>query len=172
NKISKLKDHILVRLLNGEYEGEVTYDEFTDEERNTVRIAGDRIYHCKTMYISYTTYDVRCDGDMINTQTYPDIMVKSSETRPQAQPYWYAHVIEILHVLIVAVNGLPVRAVDRGLEWSRVYITTGFAMHACQKLAFWNQQTSMHFTFLDPAQVIRGTHIIPAFSERCTSALL
>jgi hypothetical protein len=28
------------------------------------------------------------------------------------------------------------------------------------------------FTFLDPAQAMRGVHLIPTFSEGCTSALL
>jgi hypothetical protein len=63
--IPKLKDHILGRLLKREYEGDM-YGGFTDAEQNTVRIASDRIYRCKTLQINYMTYDIRHDGDTIN----------------------------------------------------------------------------------------------------------
>jgi hypothetical protein len=79
--IPKLKDNILGHLLERNYEGDM-YSEFTDQERNTVHIAGNRIYHCKMVKINYTTYDIRHDGDTINTWTYPDIMVTSPETGP------------------------------------------------------------------------------------------
>jgi hypothetical protein len=94
-----LKDNILGRLLNRQYEGD-SYGEFTDEERNTVRLAGERIYRCKTTRINYTTYDVRRDADTINPTSYPDIMVESPETGPDAQPFWYARVIGIFHALV------------------------------------------------------------------------
>ena len=81
-----MKDHLLGRLLDREYEGD-SYGEFTDEERNTVLIAGDAIFRCKTLRINYTTYDVRWDSDTVKPDTYPDVMVKSPETGPQAQPY-------------------------------------------------------------------------------------
>ena len=97
--IPKLKDHILGWLLEKNYEGDM-YGEFTNEERNTVRIAGERIYRCKTVKINYTTYDIRRDGDTINTRTYPDIMVTSPETGPNAQPFWYACVIGIFHATV------------------------------------------------------------------------
>jgi len=97
--IPKLKDHLLGHLLNRDYDSD-TYGKFTDEERNTVCIAGEQIYRCKTIRINYTTYDVRCDGDTINPRTYPDIMVKSPETGQHAQPYWYAHVIGIFHTFV------------------------------------------------------------------------
>jgi hypothetical protein len=97
--IPKLKDHILGRLLERDYKGD-TYGKFTDAEQNTVRITGECIYQCKTVQINYTMYDIKCDGDTINTQLYPDIMVNSPEMGPNAQPYWYAHVIGIFHAVV------------------------------------------------------------------------
>jgi len=97
--IPKLKDNILGRLLNRDYEGD-SYGDFTDEERNTTRIAGERIHRSKTMQINYTTYDIRRDTDAINIGLYPDIMVKSPETGPDAQPYWYARVIGVFHAFV------------------------------------------------------------------------
>jgi hypothetical protein len=46
------------------------------------------------------TYDVRRDADTINPTMYPDIMVESPETGPEAQPFWYAHIIGIFHALV------------------------------------------------------------------------
>jgi hypothetical protein len=77
--IPKLKDHLLGHLLDQEYKGD-SYGEFTDKERNMVLIAGDVIFHCKTLQINYTTYDVRWDSDTIKLDTYLDMMVKSPKT--------------------------------------------------------------------------------------------
>ena len=84
--IPKLKDHILEHLLNWEYEGD-TYSEFMDEDRNTILIASEEIFCCKTLWINYTTYDVRQDSDTIKPTIYPDVIVKSPETGPHVQPY-------------------------------------------------------------------------------------
>jgi len=59
----------LGRLLERDYEGD-TYGNFTEDERNTIRISGDQIYQSRTMRINYTTYDIRRDGDTINPRLY------------------------------------------------------------------------------------------------------
>jgi hypothetical protein len=99
--IPKLKDHLHGYLLNQGYNGDI-YGKFTEEERNTIHIVGEQIYHCKIIHINYTTYDVRHDADTINPQMYPDIMVKSPETGPHAQPFWYAHIIGIFHASVLS----------------------------------------------------------------------
>ena len=48
----------------------------------------------------------------------------------------------------------------------------GFYHARLPKIGFVELSDEFAFTFLDPAQVIRGAHIIPAFSEGRTSALL
>ncbi len=76
--------------------------EFTDDEWNTVHIAGEQIYHCKIVQINYTTYDIRHDADTINIWTYLDIMVTSPDsTGPNGEPYWYACVITIFHAVVL-----------------------------------------------------------------------
>ncbi|KAI0247482.1 hypothetical protein BJV78DRAFT_1102516, partial [Lactifluus subvellereus] len=74
--------------------------ELTNQDRDTVRILGERLYRHKTFRVNYTTYDIQRDGDTINPQTYPDIMVKSPEMGAGAQPYWYARVIGIFHAMV------------------------------------------------------------------------
>ena len=174
-----MKDHLLGRLLNRDYEGD-SYGDFTEDERNTIEISGERIYRCKTMRINYTTYDVRRDGDTINPRTYPDIMVKSPERGPGAQPYWYARVIGIFHTWVSSthpgVGGGKLHSMDFlwvrwfGMEPGRY--RHGFCHARMPKIGWVESSDNYAFTFLDPAQVIRGAHIIPAFSEGRTSALL
>jgi len=177
--IPKLKDHLLGRLLNRDYSGD-TYGEFSDEERNTVRIAGEQIYRCKTIRINYTTYDVRRDGDTINPRTYPDIMVKSPETGPHAQPFWYARVIGIFHASVSSCHpGVTEKSTCRmDFLWVRWFgvepgrYRHGFRYARLPKIGFVESTDEYAFTFLDPTQVIRGSHLIPAFAEGRTSALL
>ena len=86
--IPKLQDHLLGRLLRRDFDGD-THGEFTDTDRNTVRIMGNRIYAVSTCRVNYTTYDVRRDQDCINQQIHPDVMVRSPESGKEASPYWY-----------------------------------------------------------------------------------
>ena len=174
-----MKDHLLGRLLDQEYEGD-TYGEFTDEERNTICIAGERIYCCKTLRLNYTTYDVRRDRDTINPRTYPDIMVQSPETGSDAQPYWYARVIGIFHATVSSSHPdvkdrSPCQMDFLWVRWFRMepgQYCHGFRHARLPKIGFVESTDKYAFTFLDPAQVIRGTHIIPAFFKGRTSALL
>ena len=111
------------------------------------------------MRINYTTYDVRRNGDTINPRTYPDVMVKSPETGPGAQPYWYACVIGIFHTYILSthpgVGGggkcTPWSSYGYvGLGWSLANIAMDSHMHACQKLDGLNHRISSHSPFLTP----------------------
>ena len=132
------------------------------------------------MRINYTTYDVRRDGDVINPTSYPDIMVNSPETGPQAQPYWYGRVIGVFHAMVSSshqdVKEKSLRRMDFlwvrwfGMEPGRY--RHGFRYARLPKIGFVESTDEYAFTFLDPAQVIRGAHIIPAFSKGRSSTLL
>src|SRR5216683_2040291 len=153
---------------------------FMDEERNTVIIAGEEIFHCKTLRINYTTYNVRWDSDTIKPNTYPDVMVKSPETGLHAQPYWYARVIGIFHA-VVSSSHPGVKTKSHGqmeflwVRWFRVEpgrYCHGFHLAQLPKIGFVESLDDYAFIFLDPRQVIRGAHITPAFFKGRTSALL
>jgi hypothetical protein len=132
------------------------------------------------MRINYTTYDVRCDTDTINIGSYPDIMVKSPETGSDAQPYWYARVIGVFHALVSSSHmGLEERSLRRmDFLWVRWFgvepgrYRYGIRYARLPKIRFVKSTDPYAFTFLDPAQAIRGVHVIPTFSEGRTSALL
>ena len=158
------------------------YREFTDAEQNTVRIAGEQIYQCKTVQINYTTYNVRHDGDTINPWIYPDIMVNSPETGPDAQPFWYAHVIGIFHAMVSSTHQ-DLEVLVRSWHHMDFLWVCWFGKEPSQychrfqfgcllKIGFVESTDNYAFTFLDPKQAIRGVHLIPAFTEGHSKALL
>jgi hypothetical protein len=132
------------------------------------------------MRINYTTYDIRRDSDTINPHTYPDIMVKSPETGPRAQAYWYARVIGIFHAQVSSSHqGVQDKSLHHmDFLWVRWFgvepgrYRHGFHHARLPKIGFVESEDTYAFTFLDPAQVIRGVHVIPAFSEGRTQDLL
>jgi hypothetical protein len=148
---------------------------FTEEERNSVIIPNNIIYSVQTMQVHYTTYDLRREYDTINPRTHGDVMVLSGETAP-SHPYWYARVLGIYH-LEVLLNNNKDRPVKRCLEvlwvrWLAALRNHKSGMKHLPKIAFVEESDSDAFGFLDPGQVIRGAHLIPAFaSNRGTSAL-
>jgi hypothetical protein len=120
--------------------------------------------------------------DTINTQMYLDVMVTSPETGPNAQLYWYAHVIRIFHAIVLLTH-LELEE----MAWSRTHIdflwVQWFGMEPgryCHrlwvgylpKIGFVESTDKYAFTFLDPRQAIRGAYLIPAFAEGHSSALL
>ena len=52
----KLKDHLLGRLLNHKFDGDD--HDFSEQERNSIRIQNNIIYQHATVRINYTTYDL------------------------------------------------------------------------------------------------------------------
>jgi hypothetical protein len=172
--IPKLRDHILYRLRGLD----ISYCDhtFTDEERNSIIIPNNTIYSVQTMQVHYTTYDLRRDYDTINPRTHGDIMVLSGETSP-SHPYWYARVLGIYHMEVwVNDGGQPMKR-DVEVLWVRWLAAlrnhrSSIKLARLPKIAFVEESDPDAFGFLDPGQVIRGAHLIPAFaSGRGTSAL-
>jgi hypothetical protein len=145
-----------------------------------VNILGNKLFEVSTMTVNYTSYDIRRDSDLVNPRSHPDIMVVSPDSETNdTSPFWYARVLKIFHAdvwtshpdvrdnAIHSMNILWVRwfGSEPGYDW-------GFSRGRLPKIGFveWNDPFS--FTFLDPGHVVRGCHLIPAFAEGRTSALL
>lgn len=120
------------------------------------------------MQVHFTTYDLRREYDTVNPRTHGNVMVLSGETNP-SDPYWYAQVLGIYHMEVWISTGA--RPVKRHLEvlWVRwlaaIQGYTSGAEHArLPKIGFVEEFDRDAFGFLDPGQVIRGAHLIPAFA--------
>lgn len=89
----KLKDHLLARVLNKQYESEPPT--FTENDRNNLYIAEDRLEHRYTMNIYHTTYDLRRGKDRVNMKGRSNIMTLSQADN---HPYAYAQVLGMFRV--------------------------------------------------------------------------
>jgi hypothetical protein len=177
NFVVKLKDHLLSRLLYLEYDGDER--DFSDADRNTVRIVDNRIYSSKVFRVNFTTYDVRRDQDTMNPCTHCDVMVMSRETGPNAHPFWYARVLGVFHAQVYHIGPSAKNCSIQRLEflWVRWFgmvpgCRYGPSIARLPKVGFMHSADESAFGFLDPSLVIRGCHLIPAFVDGRTSKLL
>jgi hypothetical protein len=132
------------------------------------------IYAHKALRINFTTYDNRRDQDTINPRTHSDIMMLAKD---DGHPYCYARVIGIYHAM-VQLNS-P-RSRNRELHrieflWVRWYdidekARAGFTAKRQFRVKF--RTGSPGFCFINPADVLRATHLIPNFRKGTTSHLL
>ena len=176
--IPRLKDFALCKILNQEYD----FDEvsFSESQRASVTFIKNKIYQHKVMRVNYTTYDMRREQDSLNPRTHANVMVLSQEQEPGPHPYWYARIIGIYHTLVrhesspdpISIHFLWVRWYGLDLDRTSRF---GWKMRRLPKVGFVPNHPdagSPAFGFLDPAQVIRGVHLIPSFSEGLTADLL
>ncbi|KAJ3571321.1 hypothetical protein NP233_g3834 [Leucocoprinus birnbaumii] len=178
--ISKLKDHLLGRLTNRRFDGDM-HDEFSNADRNSIRIRNNRIFRHHTVRVNYTTYDIRRDYDTIKPRNRPFCMVASPDTAtdPNAHPFWYAAVMGVFHAEVQH-TGIG----SRDFTWKTVEFlwvrwlgiepdySYGRRVAKLPKFGFVPDTDDYAFSFLDPAEVIRGCHLIPAFFEGRTSELM
>jgi len=164
-------------MLDGEPGGED--NEFTPAQRNALAIINNCIYRHKVLRINYTTYDLRRAQDSLNPHTHSDIMVLSHKDAENPHPYWYARIIRIFHV-DVRYHGLeiPDHAAKRiDLLWVRwfarhTHSKCGWAVRRLPRVGFYPQDDPNAFGFIDPDDVVRTVHLIPAFRFGRTTALL
>lgn len=181
NFVRKLKDHLLARRLGRSFDGD-EHDDFSDEDRNTVRIAGDRLFEVGTCRINYTTYDNRRDYNTINPKSHPDIMVLSQDENRETQPFWYARVLKIYHLKVSTSHP---QAHFKGIESMSILLVRWFGSEPSYRFGFncgrlpkigfvehLDDMDNFAFGFLDPSQVLRGCHLIPAFAMGTTTELL
>jgi hypothetical protein len=143
--------------------------------------------------VNYTTYDLRRAQDSINPRTHPDIMLLSHEdedgdNETESHPYWYARVIGIYHVDVrhISPNALLSGIQELEFLWVRWFgrdldHNAGWNARRLHRVEFVADDpidsndpmcASGAFSFIDPAEVICGVHLIPTFTHGKTSKLL
>lgn len=122
---------------------------------------------------------MRRDQDSVNPRTHSDVMVISPETGPDAHPFWYARVLGIFHTEVLHTgphsrNNGAQRMEFLWVRWFGVEpnYRSGFKAARLPKVGFVPEDDPNAFGFLDPALVLRGCHLEPAFAGGRTCELL
>jgi hypothetical protein len=107
-------------------------------------------------------------------------MLRSPIKEEGAEPYWYARVLGVYHANIWAENSVipgarNVRRMD--FLWVRWFgevpgYRSGFCQARLPKIGFVESTDEFAFSFFDPANVVRGCHLIPAFNAGRSADLL
>lgn len=158
---------------------------FSSFDRCSIIIENDIIYRHKVLRVNYTTYDLRRAQDSLNPRipSHADVIVLSPENdedNEDPHPYWYARTLGIYHANVRYVGPgskspepqkmdfLFVRWFGRDPEPQ-----PGWKAKRLIRLGFVPGNSGSAFGFLDPGQVIRAVHLIPAFKwGRVTSKYL
>jgi hypothetical protein len=128
------------------------------------------------MRVNYTTYDVRRGEDVIHAGTSRcDIMMLNSAFAEDSSkhPFCYARVLGIFHANVIYLGEKNQDYRPRRLEflWVRWYkveegIQSGWKALKLDRIRFPPMAGNVDaFGFLDPVDVLRGCHVIPAFSR-------
>ena len=115
------------------------------------------------MRINYDTYDMRREQDSINPSSHPDIMMLAPQNA--AHPFYYARMISIFH--LHARIDKPGHAQT---PWNLLHVchvrwfevdTNALRPRRLTPLR-WASLEEEAFGFVDPVDVLRACHLIPA----------
>jgi hypothetical protein len=125
--------------------------------------------------VNYTTYDVRTDQDSMNPRNHADIMMLAPESDDAAaHSFVYARILGIYHADVIhnVPGAAPVPAPIEFLwvRWFRLdgKHIGGFKRKRLHRLEFVPDSEPGAYGFVNPDDVIRGAHLIPAFHYGAT----
>ncbi|TCD63562.1 hypothetical protein EIP91_005233 [Steccherinum ochraceum] len=182
--LPRLKDHLLARLRGMDYDGDER--PFSEAERQSVIIMNNTMYKHKVLRVNYTTYDVRRAQDSLNPRTQSDVMLLGHDDEcDDFHPYWFARIIALYHVFAYLQDSTdrrrPPQVVRVEFAWIRWLgrdgsHASGWQARRLPRVGFvdatGNGDAGPAFGFLDPGQIIRAVHLMPAFAHGTTSELL
>jgi hypothetical protein len=145
--------------------------QYSPEDLSDITFTDDRIYEHSIIRFNYTTYDMRRASDSVNPRNHADVMVRAPEE--EDHPYYYGRVIGVYHAN-VSYRGGPPELMDFlhvrwfGIDWEYS------AAKRLPRIGFfdWDLEPHEAFGFVNPADVVRGVHLVPAFAAGMTSRLL
>ena len=178
NFLPKLQQHLLPRVLARLHEAggsaaHATPDRFAEasasENARHVVLKHSQLYHHKLARFNYTTYDVRRAHDVINPgNNHADVMLLAGND--SAHRFLYARVLGVYHadVIYIGPGSTDYEARRFDVLWVRWFdietdIETDWQTLKLPTLAFPPLDQDEAFGWVDPADVLRACHIIPAF---------
>jgi hypothetical protein len=183
NFYTNLRKHILARVSQNPHSNsdlstsQANNPEPTEVDPNHILLQRNRIYRHNIMRINYTTYDIRRGQDTINPATsHNNVMVLANDLDDgdniSNHPFIYARVLGIFHANVVLASPVITDYCPRRVEflWVRWYerlsdSPAGWATSTLDRVRFPPMVDEESFGFLDPADILRGCHIIPRFVE-------
>lgn len=182
NFYDRLHDHLLSWLRGRPFDGDEAV--YTPQDRKEVRIEYERLNKHSTMQVNYTTYDGRRAQDSFNPRTHADAMIlgheDADESGLQEHPFWYCRIIKIFSLNVRYVPSAAhtySKMHHMHVLWIRWFgrdlsIPAGIRKRHLHTVGFVPAGDEAAFGFLDPAHILRGIHLIPAFSQGKTNELL
>lgn len=143
-------------------------------DSDRIIVKDDRMYNHNIARFNYTSYDVRRAQDVINPRTtHCNVMVLRSEDdlEHHGHQFIYGKVLGIYHVNVIYIGAGFVDYTPTRMEflWVRWYepMDQLFAWETStlDRVGFPSLTDEHSFDFLDPADILRGSHIIPAFNS-------
>lgn len=120
--------------------------------------------------------------DSMNPRKNADIMVLShgnDEDKEKRHPYWYARIIGVFHVNVRHIGPTSKCSDQQKVDflWVRWFSSdmgyrAGWKARRLHRVRFTDHNSTNSFGFLNPKEVIRGVHLIPAFESGRTSVYL
>ena len=127
---------------------------------------------------------MRREQDSLNPRTHADIMVLSQEPETREDgtpehPYLYARIVGIFHAQVLHTGPNSCTSEPQCMEflWVRWFgldqeQPSGWRAKRLHRVGFVDGENEAAFGFVDPEQVIRAVHLMPAFHHgRGTSNL-
>jgi hypothetical protein len=144
---------------------------------NSMLIKHDRMDQHNLLHVNYTAYDVQHSQDVVNASTsHHNIMMlaepSDSGDSTSDHLFRYARIIGVYHVNTVYVGHgmLDYQPCCMEFLWVRCYENTGVMRNGWQDqqlnhIWFLSISKDGAFRFVDPSDVLRSCHIIPAFAR-------
>ncbi|KAG9104782.1 hypothetical protein FRC07_009737 [Ceratobasidium sp. 392] len=171
----KLKRHLLARI-RGVPDGTT----FSESELDQVKIQKGQMYHHNNLRVNYTSYDVLRQQDVLNAGTPHCFVMLPAETGndSKAHPFVYAKVLGVYHARIIHEDCLPQRMDFVHVRWLYYDYESpgGWDYKRLDRLAYvtcsTNDDILDSFDFIDPASILRATHLLPDFCSKTTKSFL
>jgi hypothetical protein len=144
---------------------------------NGVFFKGESMYQHKLLRFNFTTYDMRRETDIINPGTSRrDIMLLADHADgsdpPNLHHFLYARILGAFHANVIYPGPGPPDYKARRFDflWVRWFEvvdpgSSGWKHSTLDSLRFPPLHRSDSFGFVDPDDVLRGCHILPAFAK-------
>ncbi|KDQ54440.1 hypothetical protein JAAARDRAFT_60806 [Jaapia argillacea MUCL 33604] len=148
---------------------------FSSDDHTSIVIKDNCLYQHAIARINFTTYNVQRDEDIIHPHfDKPDIMVLTAAN--SGESLWaYARVVGIFHVNVLQPPALNSRRIEflwvRWFERDESHVS-GAASHRLEWLTFVQEGCRDAFSFINPADIIHGCHLIPSYRHGWTDTLL